>query len=472
MKRRTFLLLSTVAASTLLIGRNQILENTTESFKRKLFIPPLIEGKKINGVYNYNLNIQKAKHSFFSDRLTETYAINGSYLGPTLKLFDGQDVSINYTNNLDESTTMHGHGMHLPANMDGSPHQSIDPNESWSARYRVNQRACTNWYHPHAEGKTAEHVYRGLAGVLIIEDKESQALALPKEYGVDDIPLVLQDRFFSTKREILYAPNMMQSMMGYKGDTFVTNGVINPKLEVQAKEIRFRLLNGSNSTVYNLAFSDDREFYQIATDNSFLEKPVLLSSVRLSPGERAEIVVDFSDSLGEDIYLEELTQAKSFLKVAISQEAKNQTTLPTQLTSLEKYSPSEAQNSRSFTLSGRMGNLFINNKTMSMNRIDERVELNKVEIWEIHNQKMMMMGMEHNFHIHGTHFMVLERNGSASNVAQNEKGYKDTVYLAPGDSVKLIVKMTDYTDAKVPFMYHCHFLEHEDRGMMGQFLVT
>jgi len=472
MKRRTFLLLSTVAASTLLIGRNQILNSSSGSFNSKLFIPPLIEGEEIDGVYNYNLTIQKAQHSFFADKLTDTYAINGSYLGPTLKLVDGQEVSINYTNKLDESTTMHGHGMHLPANMDGSPHQSIASGESWSARYRVNQRACTNWYHPHAEGKTAEHVYKGLAGVLIIEDKESQALALPKEYGVDDIPLVLQDRFFSVNREIVYAPNMMESMMGYKGDTFVTNGVINPSLEVEAKEIRFRLLNGSNSTVYNLAFSDNREFSQIATDNSFLEKPVSLTSVRLSPGERAEIVVDFSDSLGKEIYLEELTQAKSFLKVAISKEAKNNTTLPATLTTLEKYSPDEAQTTRSFTLSGRMGNLFINNKTMDMHRIDERVSLNKVEIWEIHNQKMMMMGMEHNFHIHGTHFMVLERNGFASNVAQNEKGYKDTVYLAPGDSVKLIVKMTDYRDSKVPYMYHCHFLEHEDRGMMGQFIVT
>jgi len=472
MKRRTFLLLSTVAASTLLIGRNQITNNRAENFNSKLSIPPLLEGEKIDGIYNYNLNIQKAKHNFFSDRLTDTYALNGSYLGPTLRLFNGKEVSINYTNTLDERTTMHGHGMHLPANMDGSPHQSIAPKESWSARYRVNQRACTNWYHPHAEGKTAEHVYKGLAGILIIEDEESQALDLPKEYGVDDIPLVLQDKFFTAKREILYSPNMMQSMMGYKGDTFVTNGVINPRLEVEAKEIRFRLLNGSNSTVYNLAFSDNREFHQIATDNSFLEKPVSLTSVRLSPGERAEIVVDFSNSLGEEIFLEELTQAKYFLKVAILKETKNQTKLPLKLTSLEKYSESDAQNRRSFTLSGRMGNLYINNKTMSMTRIDERVALNKIEVWEIRNQKMMMMGMEHNFHIHGTHFMVIERNGSASNVANNEKGYKDTVYLAPGDSVKLIVKMTDYRDSKVPYMYHCHFLEHEDRGMMGQFLVT
>lgn len=98
--------------------------------------------------------------------------------------------------------------------------------------------------------------------------------------------------------------------------------------------------------------------------------------------------------------------------------------------------------------------------------------LNQVEIWEVENKKMMMMGMEHNFHIHGTYFTILERNGSAKNVLENEKGYKDTVYLAPGDKVKLMIKMIDYKSKLNPYMYHCHFLEHEDAGMMGQFLVV
>jgi len=367
---------------------------------------------------------------------------------------------------------MHGHGMHLPANMDGSPHQTISAGEKWSARYTVNQRACTNWYHPHAEGKTAEQVYKGLAGLIIIEDEESQSLDLPKNYGVDDIPLVLQDRFFDKNMQLLYAPNMMQTMMGYKGNTFVTNGVLNPYIDVENKEIRLRLLNGSNSTVYNLKFNDSRMFHQIATDNSFLEKPVAMKYLRLSPGERAEIIVDLSNDFGKEIYLEEYGQQKAFVKLSVSKKAISSTSMPEVLTTLTKYSPDDAVKTRKFTLSGRMGRVFINNKTMDMRRIDEVVPLNQTEIWEIHNEKMMMMGMEHNFHIHGTHFMVIERNGSASNVALNERGYKDTVYLGAGDTVKVIVKMTDYKDPQIPYMYHCHFLEHEDRGMMGQFIVT
>lgn len=496
MIRRKFLILSSVASSVLLSGcmpmllatemqttgmgnmsnsdsnKKTSLLHTTNEFNKPLAIPTLLDGKNLNGTYHYNLNIQKAKHKFFNYKTTHTYAVNGTYLAPTLRLINGQDISINYTNKLDEITTMHGHGMHLPANMDGSPHQNILPNTTWSAKYRVKQKACTNWYHPHAEGKTAEHVYKGLAGLIIIEDEESQSLDLPKDYGVDDIPLVLQDRFFDTNGQLHYAPNMMQTMMGYKGDTFITNGVINPYVDVSAKEIRLRLLNGSNSTVYNLSFSDNRSFKQIATDNSFLENPVVLNSVLLSPGERAEIVVDFQDDMHDSLYLMETRQAKAFLKINVNTKAKNITKVPSILTKLDQGLVKEATHRRKFVLSGRMGQLYINNQSMDMHTIDEIVPLNQVEIWEIHNQKMMMMGMEHNFHIHGTHFMVVERNGSIHNVLENEKGYKDTVYLAPGDSVKLVIKMTDYTDSKVPYMYHCHFLEHEDRGMMGQFLVT
>lgn len=481
MQRRRFLKLSSVTSAVLFssllmdsseLNAKEIRKNLlTNDFYKKLDIPPLLEGKEIKGVYHYDLNIQEAEHAFFKNRLTNTYAVNGTYLAPTLKLINGQQVSINYTNNLKETTTMHGHGMHLPANMDGSAHQPIYPNETWSAQYTVNQRACTNWYHPHAMDKTAEHVYQGLAGLLIIEDEESQKLDLPKNYGVDDIPLVLQDRFFDRNGQIYYNPTMHQTMMGYKGDTFISNGVINPYLEVEAKEIRFRLLNGANSTVYELAFSDNRTFKQIAGDNSFLEKPVEMNSLRLSPGERAEIIVNLSNDKGISLTLDEIRQGKSFLKIDVTQKATSTTTVPKVLTSLIKLSKNSVVRERKFVLSGRMGRVFINNKKMNMNRIDEVLKLNETEIWEITNKRMMMMRMEHNFHIHGTHFMVIERNGSYDNVLENERGYKDTVYLAAGDTVKIIMKMTDYVDKKVPYMYHCHFLEHEDAGMMGQFTV-
>ena len=243
----------------------------------------------------------------------------------------------------------------------------------------------------------------------------------------------------------------------------MANGVIDATFNAEAKEIRFRILNGSNSSVYHLSFSDNRSFKQIATDNSLLEAPVTLNSLRLSPAERAEIVVDFSTDMGKSVKL--LNGTNTFLTINVNKQAQSITTVPNTLTTLEILDTTNAP-TRSFELNGRMGSFTINGKSMDKNRIDVSVPVDRVEIWEVKNSMMM----EHNFHIHATHFRVIERNGNAP--AANEQGYKDVIYLAGGDSVKLAVKMTDYTDSTNPYMYHCHFLEHEDAGMMGQFVVV
>ena len=482
MNRRDFLGLSATAAIFLLTGcvgggggnrmsqSSSDLSNLTIN-KRALPIPTLLEGVDKNGVKHYDISINKAQHNFFSNANTNTFAFgNQSYLGPTIKLNVGDDVSINYTNNLDEATTVHGHGMHVPAIMDGAAHQPIAPNATWSAVYRVNQEACTNWYHPHYMGKTAEHVYMGLAGLIIVEDSNSRSLDIPKTYGVDDIPLVLQDRVFSSNGQIDYSPSRMEIMRGYVGDVAVTNGAIEPYIELENREVRFRILNGSNASVYNIGFENGKSFKQIATDNSFLESPVSLTRVTLSPAERAEIVVDLSSNYGDTLILKDFNSSKKFLEVRVNKEATTSANTPNSLVTLTHLNPSDAVKTRKFTLdmSGGMGSmkLTINGKSMDMSRIDEAVPLNQVEIWEVENT----MRMNHNFHIHATHFEIIERNGSTP--AANERGYKDTVFLRPGDKVKLIVKMTDYTDSNKPYMYHCHFLEHEDNGMMGQFTVV
>ncbi len=474
MQRRDFIKLSTIASTWVftgcfMAGHNSAYEGGNSTpLDNLLPIPELLKPREIDGVKHFDLTIHRSKHSFFDGTKTDTYAINSTYLGSTIKVSNGDEISLNFTNQLSEPTTMHGHGMHLPPDMDGTPHQIIYPNRTWSARYRVRQKACTNWYHPHLLGKTADHVYRGLAGFIIIEDDESRSLNLPSRYGIDDIPLVLQDRKFANN-QINYKPGMMEIMRGYIGDTFIVNGVIEPTFEAESKEIRFRLLNGSNSTVYNLGFSDNRNFYQIATDNSLLESPISLDRVTLSPGERAEIVVDFSNDFGSKIKLYEYRYGKTFLNIDINKRATSTSTLPSTLTSLDNLNPSDAVKTRKFVLGGGMMSDFtINGKSMAMDRIDEVVPLGDIEIWEVINS----MNIDHNFHIHATHFMIIERNGSSLNVFENEKGYKDTVYLRGGESVKFIVKMVDYADKNIPYMYHCHFLEHEDRGMMGQFIVV
>ena len=476
MIRRDFFKFSLVT-SIYLFSQHKIEAKTNNNdliIGAKLAIPKLMNPKELNGVKNYNLTIQENEHSFFKDEQTSTYAINGTYLGPTLLLKNGDNISINFTNTLDEITTMHGHGMHLPASMDGGPHQPIKVGKTWSSKYIVNQKACTNWYHPHLMGKTAEHVYKGLAGLIIIEDDESKTLSLPQTYGIDDIPLVVQDRVFDIQREFKYTPRMRQIMHGYRGETIIINGQIAPTFEASAGLLRMRILNGSNAGLYRFGFDNNQVFYQIATDNSFLEKPVKLQSVLLSPGERAEIVVDLSKYKNKTLNLLVLEHIDKNLKTALTinvNSNKTKTKLPKQLTKLDFLDESMAVNTRKFTLDGwgNRGNpiMMINDKKMDMNVINEKIPLNKVEIWEVKNT----MNMPHNFHIHATHFIPLERDGSVFGVLENEKGYKDTMYIPPRQTIKFLVKMTDYADPNGKYMYHCHFLEHEDAGMMGQFSV-
>lgn len=192
MERRKFLGVSSISALSLIVGTQGASANhrmggggsgsttttttTTSTSSKALPIPSLIRPIDRNGVKHFDLNVNQAQHEFFDGILTNTFSISSTYLGPTLLLTNGDNVSLNYTNNLSEEITMHGHGMHLPAKMDGTPHQTIAPGVTWSAQYNVNQKACTNWYHPHTHHKTPHHVYQGLAGMIIIEDNESNAL--------------------------------------------------------------------------------------------------------------------------------------------------------------------------------------------------------------------------------------------------------------------------------------------------------
>ncbi len=433
-----------------------------------LNIPKLLDPEIIDGIKSFDLFIEERTSRFFDGVDTNTYGISTDYLGPTLLVRQDEKVNIRFTNNLNETTTIHGHGMHLPANMDGGPHQKMLSGESWSAEYTVNQKACTNWYHPHLMGQTARQVYMGMAGFIIIEDDEIDSLNLPNSYGIDDIPLVLQDKKFTDDGQIDYSPSSMEMMHGYHGDIHLVNGQIEPNFSANASLLRMRILNGSSSSMYDIAFDDDRAFKQIAGDNSLLESAVELKTLKLSPGERAEIVVDLSDDFGGGLSLIELNNDKVFMRISVDTDTASNSLIPEKLTTLDDTDIAAALRTRKFTLSGAMGKLYINDESMDMGVINEYIPVNELEIWEVENTMMM----DHNFHIHATHFRVIERNGSSEKVNENERGYKDTVYLSPYDKVKLLVKMTDYIDGNTPYMYHCHFLEHEDAGMMGQFVVV
>ena len=461
------------------------------TFENKLLIPDQLVGTVVDGRWQLHLTVAEGSREFVPGKRTPTAGVNGPFLGPTLRLRRGEDVDLIVRNDLDEMTTMHWHGMHVPARMDGTPHQKIGPGESWTASFQVDQQAAPLWYHPHPHGNTGRHVYRGVTGLMWIDDQNSDALDLPKTYGVDDIPLVIQDRLFDDDGAFRFAVNQG----AVYGNTMLINGTWSPFLQVESRRIRFRLLNGSNARIYYIGFDDSRVFHQIATDGGFLETPLQTNRVILAPGERAEILVDFSD--GAEVVLKSYPEAgwletiESFfggigtgnldlLKIVPRPATRTSHALPERLNTIARIDASRAAKTRPMVLGGPIqggqGGRFaqggpgpgppINGKTMDMGRIDEVVRLGDIEIWEVDNRG----GQAHPFHVHLVQFQILDRNGQPPTGA--ELGWKDTVLVPAGDIVRIIMPFERYADPEVPYMYHCHIMEHEDNGMMGQFLVV
>ncbi len=440
-------------------------QNTEEN---PLPIPPLLKDNNPDpGKAEFTLTAQKSSMEFLKGKETETYGYNGDYLGPVIRVSKGEDVSIMVENELDEATTVHWHGLEVDGEQDGGPHSGIQPGSTWNPQFKIDQPAATLWYHPHLLHKTGEHVYKGLAGLFYIDDEVSDSLNIPKDYGINDIPLIIQDRDLSADGKAKYDLDMHDIMMGIMGNTILVNGAINPYLEVPKGKVRLRLLNGSNARIYEFKMSNDQKFHQIGSDGGLLEKPVEMTKLVLSSAERAEIIVDFTDfKSGDTVQL--FDQETSFMKFVVTdKETKEFPTLDS-LAEIQKIDPEKAVRTREFVMQGTGRNVNINGKQMDMDRIDEELKLYDTEIWEISNESSGMMGngaMAHPFHAHGIQFQVLDRDGNPP--PANETGWKDTILVYPGEKVRVIATFTK----PGVFMYHCHILEHEDSGMMGQFIV-
>ncbi len=449
--------------------------------KNRLAIPPLDLGEIKDGTREFGLQLQHGISEFFAGYETPTKGINGAYLGPVLRMRHGETVRLNVTNNLDHDSTLHWHGFNLPASADGGPHQVIRPGDTWSPSFEIRERAATMWFHSHLMGQTAAQVWAGLAGMVIIDDDTADALDLPSEYGVDDIPLVLQDRRFSRDGSMAYKSSMHDRMAGMQGNYPVLNGTISPYLEVSHEKVRLRLLNGANASIYNLTFRDERTFQLVGTDGGLLTAPVELTQLRLAPGERAEIVVDFSD--GAPALLESIggrgmggEQSPTFdlLEFRLKAQLAPSPQVPEKLADLPVPDADSAMRTRRFLLEmpgmgmGMMmgGGFTINGEEMDMARIDHVVKRGEAEIWEIENAGPMA----HPFHVHNTQFRILDKAGRPP--APAEAGLKDTVLVEPGEVARILIRFDHYTDPDRPYMYHCHILEHEDAGMMGQFTVV
>lgn len=443
--------------------------------------------------------------------------LSDTYLGPLIRARQGQKVRIHFTNGLDEKSIIHWHGLRVPSNMDGHPSDVIEQGLTYTYDFPIHNRAGTYWYHPHPHQRTGYQAYHGLAGLFLVTDHEEEALGLPS--GAYDVPLVIQDRTFDKNNQFVYLDGgmmggMMDRMMGFLGDRILVNGRPDFILPVATHAYRLRLLNGSNSRVYKLAWSNNTPLTVIATDGGLLAKPVQRQYVMLGPGERIELWADFSGlPVGAEITLQSLefsgaedggmggggmggmmgsTQslpngaAFPVMKIRVEREDAGRATLPAQLSSITRYRPEDAVNAsspRTFKLSLRQMQWQINGRVFEMDAVadDEVVQQNALEAWELiatlnPGEMMDAMGMIHPIHVHGTQFQVIERQvlpelAAGWNTVRDgyvDDGWKDTVLVMPGERVKLLLKFEDYAGM---YLYHCHNLEHEDQGMMRNLLV-
>lgn len=450
---------------------------TEGDFNRLLLIPGTV-------TVNTTLNAQATTANINGSTISVLgYQANG-ILGPTIRTESGMNTNINFQNSLSENSNIHFHGLKIPADMDGHPKDIISPGNTFNYKFTINQRAGLSWYHPHPDGDTASQVFKGLAGLFIINDAEEAALNLPS--GSYEIPLVIQDKRLSSSG-ITYNPSIGEVMTGYMGQTIIVNGVASPFAEVKTKFYRLRILNGSNARIYNLALSNNADLTIIGNDGGLLKNPVTVKNILLAPGERLDALVNFAGlTAGTEVFLQSNVfnnggtaqgkQGFKILKFKVTQSESDTFILPAQLSSFDPINPSSSVKTRNFIINsmqmngGMSMNMTgihrINGKTYDRNRIDETVSANTTEVWIFDNSQ----GNEpHPMHMHGVHFQVLERIHGRAQLIASESGYKDTVLVLPGEIVKILVP---FAELKGVFVFHCHNLEHEDNGMMLQYHLT
>ncbi|OGO66322.1 MAG: hypothetical protein A2030_08870 [Chloroflexi bacterium RBG_19FT_COMBO_50_10] len=478
---------------------------------------PILPGTPTQ-VLSYQSTLVKGKPS-------NLIALPDNYLGPIIRVHQGQRLRVNFTNALPEDTTVHFHGPCIPSNMGGHPHgvDVVHPGGTFIYEFDILDRASPFWFHPHPDMRTAFQVYYGLAGLcLISDDVEAQAGLDTGEY---DIPLVIQDRTFDSNNQFVYLSGgmgMMGMMQGFLGNRILVNGKPDYVQSVAPGTYRLRLYNGSNARNYRLAWQDGTPLMVLGTDGGLLPKPVQRNYVMLAPAERIDLWVDFTGKReGTELVMQSLPfpagmggmmgggmmgggmggrmggsmmgggmggmmagntmmpQGAAFnvFKVRIEGAKKQPLTLPKTLVGTPQYQLRDAVNinsPRTINLGMQRMVWTLNGRVFEMEAIadDEYIPFDTLEVWDFVNYTMIA----HPMHIHNIQFNIIERQSSMSGSSDYQtirsgfvdEGWKDTVLVLPGERVRLLVKFLTYSGM---YMYHCHILEHEVMGMMRNLMV-
>lgn len=436
----------------------------------QLKIPPLMDIGRGRPV---RLDLRSAQTQFDTGKLVDVWGVNGQYLAPTVRVKSGDFVKLTYLNNLPQKISMNIQGLQASSEIIGTVHRTLEPKSSWSPIVSINQPACTCWYHADTMLNSAFQVYRGLVGLWLIEDEPSKKSTLPNKYGVNDIPLILQDQLLN--KEGIQVLN--KNLPHFLGKRLFVNGQESPYLNVPRGWVRLRILNASLSRAYELRLDNGQPLQKIATGLGMLAKPVEMESIRLAPSERVEVLIDLSD--GNTVSLISGQKRDFFYKIkqifTSNDELTNNVILelrPQGLAAVLNTKPSlpafpsdefnlKISQERRFML--RPSDYLINQKRFDPTRIDFTTQKGSIERWYLHSTQAV------GFTLQGAKFIIETQNSKPYPLHQ--LAWQDTVWLEAEQEVTLLVRFDNTASEKLPFTFGVSDFMLRDRGTMGQFSV-
>ncbi len=436
---------------------------------------------------------------------TRMWGYNGTSPGPVIETRCGQSTRIDWGNNLPRKhflpidhnlhgaekdkpevrVVVHVHGAKTLPDSDGYPEDWYVPGKSASYTYPNEQEPATLWYHDHAMGINRLNVYAGLFGMYVIRDNFEDALNLPR--GRHEIPLIIYDRSFRQDGSLDYPTSGMPDMPWVPeafGEAMLVNGKLFPHLDVEPRKYRFRILNAANGRFFHFSLSNGQKFIQIGTDQGLLPAPLPLDSFVIAPGERFDVIVDFSDHAGEQIVLR--SDAFEIMQFRVSKSpVRDDSVIPATLRPVPKISEALAVKTRRIPLlefkspTGDSMTMLLGGQHWDM-PVTENPVLDTVEIWEFLNTTED----SHPIHLHMVRFQLLDRRsfdeplyfaqrqvrytGAAESPEPYETGWKDTIRAHSKMITRIIVRFEGYPGR---YVWHCHVLEHEDNEMMRPYDV-
>lgn len=400
---------------------------------------------------------------------TPMWLYNGQAPGPLIEAFEGDEVEIRFVNHLEQASTIHWHGLPVPPEQDGNPHDAVPAGGERIYRFKLpKDSAGTYWYHPHPHGDTPEQVYRGLAGLFIVRSKNDPLAAFAEQH------LVISD--LKLDADVQIPDNTANDWMnGREGQFVLVNGQHKPVVSIAGRQ-RLRIWNACSARYLRLAIPGQK-LTLVATDGGLLEKPVLKDEILLVPGQRIELIVgDGKAMVAQLIALAYNREKMGNVAAEVDRSLAtlnfgegNTPVIPAQLRKIADFGRATALKKVEFSETMSMDNgvhsmaFLVNGKSFDMNRVDLTSKLDEVEVWEIFNNSHM----DHPFHIHGTQFIVLDSKLDGKRRNAPYRALHDTINLRPYETVRIKTVQHD----KGLRMFHCHILEHEGQGMMAQLLV-